>query len=205
MMDDLPLELLEKCMSYLNYEAKLTCLLVCKSWNKISRKFAYETVFIKESPERFFKMYTFFDNYKECGKLVKNLFVLGFNLSTSVYVSLPSLFPNIKKIYINEEKGYDFPDFELNTIEAKTQFLKWKDTIEDLTETGSLICTQTLFTETICPNLKSLQLNSVLCLTELDPVRFIKSVKSCAPNLTHLKLQYVSILIRFTYNGRLAE
>lgn len=190
-MDNLPFELLARCMSYMCFEEKMTCLQVCKSWREKARKIVYETVAVA-SPKQFADMYTFFDKNEDCGKLVKNLFIIKCHLSESVYVSLPSLFPNIKKFYVREDDDYVFPATKWHTREAKTQFTKWKDTIEDITEVGSPICTEALFTKSVCPNLKSLELASLGLASEVDRVRFVKKLKVCAPNLTHLKLMYMS-------------
>lgn len=195
-MDNLPFELLARCMSYLCFEEKLTCLQVCKSWREKARKIAYETVAVA-SPRQFADMYTFFDKNEDCGKSVKNLFIIECHLSESVYVSLPSLFPNIKKFYVKEEdEDYIFPATKWRTREAKAQFTKWKDTIEDITEVGSPICTEALLTKGACPNLKSLELASIGLALDTDRVRFAQKLKVCAPNLTHLKLIYMSVTFK---------
>ncbi|CAO3627683.1 unnamed protein product [Mucor hiemalis] len=191
-MDNLPLELLVQCMSYLSCEEKMTCLHVNKLWSENVRKIAYETVAVA-SPEQFAALYTFFDGNEDCGKLVKNLFIIDCHISEPVYFSLPTLFPNIKKFYVKDNEDYAFPATRWNTVEAKTQFTMWKDTIEDVTEVGSPICTEALLTEGACPNWKSLELASLGMASGLDRIKFIKKLKVCAPNLTHLKLLYMGV------------
>ncbi|CAO3627675.1 unnamed protein product [Mucor hiemalis] len=189
MIDDLPFELFNQCMSYLSSEEKLTCLQVCQAWNKKVLKLAYETVEV-DSEERLWKMHTFFQNNKELGELVSVLLIFDCEMLDPMYLSLPSLFPNVKSFWVRKSIEDILYPRGWNKREAETQFSKWNNTIEEVAEGGSPICTKALFTRSSCPKLKSLVLNCFQFPDMLGKTQLIKNLKQCAPNLTHLELLF---------------
>lgn len=190
MLEKLPFELLSQCMDYLDLHEKSKCLYVCKAWNKKVLEFAYESV-EAFSPEKCIELYAFFDNNKKYAKLVNHLFLLECGLPVSLYLNLPSLFPNIKTFLMRESDNSGHKVSHREEAEAKTQFLKWKNTIVDVTETGTTICINALLNENVCLYLKSLKFYFSLPEVEMfDSVPIIKNLKCCTPNLTHLKLLF---------------
>lgn len=188
MLEKLPYELLAKCMKHLGPLQKLACLYVSKSWNEKVREFVYEELTFFDLVS-FEKSRMFFGNNKEVAKFVKRLFVLRCKVPPSIYMTLPLLFPNIRLFCFTDPDMNPYsPNWDEG--EAQIQFSRWSDTIENVTEVGLPICVKALLSGGACPNLKKLEYGSLASETPLDPIYIIQKLQRCAPNLTHLRLQF---------------
>lgn len=194
MLEKLPYELLAQCMKYLSPNEKLACLYVSKSWNEKAREFVYENL-TTISPMAFCTSYWFFNNNKEYAKFVKRLLVLKCKVPASIYMSLPSLFPNIRTFCVADPEGLALHFSVWSEREAQIRFSVWRDTIEDVMEFGSPICVKALLCGGACPNLKRLEYGSQESEIQVDPAHIIQKLKCCTPNLTHLRLQFERKLI----------
>jgi Leucine-rich repeat (LRR) protein len=187
-MDRLPTELLLRCFSNLTYDEKLQALTVNKHWYEtLQNADLYKAIFV-QFKNQFDEMYDFFDKYPVLGRQVKSLMLSNLDLGIYSFMSLPSLFPELQKLFM---PGGSKPIPEWNQDQAEKHFAPWAKSIQCIQENGSPIAAPALLKTQLCSNLVVMDLGFSGYEDEFKKMSFIENLRN-APNLTILKTHWVN-------------
>lgn len=181
-MDRLPREVLVLINSYLDVRTRISYLRVCKYVYSVVNQALCQHLTLK-SPDRFDKVFVAFKQQKEKRHQITSLQLSDCDLDIFTILSLPDLFPNLKRLVLDSTIVYSL------CYERSLQQLEKLKNLErlDVTIKNGFNFAATLFLSTTLVNLTYLRLKGFENKTDLM-LTVVDSIEKC-PALTTLELE----------------